>query len=323
MSKYKKILTGAVMASVLAACPLSSWAAAQDAPEDIIHTQSNPWVTLSGPQADASRVGPYIDTASGRLPSPARQTISGHRDMAVSIWLPSGFQMSATLPILILSGKFGSSPASYQNIAEHLASHGIIVIVPDHNDDPGSQSGVSKTTTQARIDDIHDVIRAIPTIAQNAGFTTGGGIACMGFDAGITDCLMNGGIHSEINGLHPWGGQFSSIMAIGPSPNNVPEKVASISTPIMFVGSMSDMNMSNGLLARHPDDRAGIRTLVAIQNFSDPYVTINRPDQPETYYWRSIITLWLKGTIGGTPEILKGIESYGSMTGDFIRVAIR
>ncbi len=319
MSPHRSTIAGAAIA--LALTMSGGPARAQDNDQNIIHNQSNPWVSQSGPQADMARIGSFVDEASSHLPLPARQEVSGHRDLTAFVWLPHGFRMSASLPIAILSGKIGTSPASYQTLAGHLASHGIVVIVPDHNDD--SQAADAGVTTQKRIDDIHDVIRSLPAIAQNAGFMTGAGIACIGFDAGITDCLMNGGIHHEIGSLHPWGGQFSSILGVEPTSKNIPEEVASINTPIMFVGAMSDMSIGNGILARHPESAPNSRVLAAIQNFSDPYVTINRPDQSETYFWRSLVTLWLEGTIGGKPEILKGLDSYGSMTANFIQTATR
>lgn len=297
---------------------------AQESDQDIIHTQSNPWVSQSGLPAEMSRVGSFIDQASGRLPQSARQEISGHQEQTVSIWLPYGFRINAPLPVAILSGEIGMPPASYQTLAGHIASHGIVVIIPDHKDDfPASSATQSQKTTQKRIDDIHDVVRALPEIARNAGFEVGTGIACIGFDAGITDCLMNGGINHEIGDLHPWGGQFSSILAIDPTTANTPAAVAAISTPIMFVGGMDSMNMGDGLLANHPEEAPKARTLVAIQKFSDPYVTINKPDQPETYYWRSLVSLWLDGTIGSQPQDLKAIDSYASLTSDFIQTATR
>lgn len=319
MSAYRKFAGFGLSLALGLIAPTIGHAQDNDS-QDIIHTQSNPWVSQNGPQAQMARIGRFVDE-SGHLPSPARQGITGHREMKVFIWLPHGFQMSAALPIIVLSGKYGTPPASYQNVAGHLASHGFVVIAPDHEDaDNGVLSG---QTNQKRIDDLHDTIRAIPAIAQNAGFMPGGNLACIGFAEGITDCLMNGGIHSEVAGLHPWGGMFSSILAIGPTAKNIPPGIETIGSPIMIAGSMADMSIKDGILAQHPESAPKSRVLVAIHDFADPYVTINRPDQPETYFWRSIVALWMKGTIGGEPSVLQGIDGYANMTNNYIQTAIR
>lgn len=62
-----------------------------------------------------------------------RQTAKGlsvNYDFAVDAYIPQG--LSQTAPIIIISHGFGSIKENFAFIAEHLASYGFVVFVPDH-----------------------------------------------------------------------------------------------------------------------------------------------------------------------------------------------
>ena len=84
---------------------------------------------------DLSQPGPYAfqkDTITVTNPA-ARQTSAGltvNYDFDSDIYVPTGLTEPA--PIVIISHGFGDVKESFTFLAEHLASYGFIVILPDH-----------------------------------------------------------------------------------------------------------------------------------------------------------------------------------------------
>ena len=63
----------------------------------------------------------------------SRQTTIGFSDsyeLKTDIYLPEG--LSGTAPLAVITHGFGSSQVNFDYLAEHLASHGYIVLVPEH-----------------------------------------------------------------------------------------------------------------------------------------------------------------------------------------------
>jgi predicted dienelactone hydrolase/ABC-type amino acid transport substrate-binding protein len=89
-------------------------------------------VTLN---TDLSQPGPYHflqQTITVRNPA-LRQTqvgLSVNYDFDVDMYLPQGLNQPA--PIVIISHGFGDVKESFTFMAEHLASHGFVVLIPDH-----------------------------------------------------------------------------------------------------------------------------------------------------------------------------------------------
>ena len=84
---------------------------------------------------DLSQPGTYKFTRETlTVTNPAlRQTAKGlavNYDFSVDAYLPQG--LSQTAPIVIISHGFGSLKDNFVSIAEHLASYGFVVLVPDH-----------------------------------------------------------------------------------------------------------------------------------------------------------------------------------------------
>lgn len=89
------------------------------------------------PQAfsDLAQPGPYgfEQTTLTLNHSALRQTTQGiqvNYDFTVKAYLPQGLSQPA--PVVIVSHGFGDVPESFTFIAEHLASHGFVVMVPNH-----------------------------------------------------------------------------------------------------------------------------------------------------------------------------------------------
>ena len=84
---------------------------------------------------DLSQTGPYAfqkDTITVTNPA-ARQTAEGltvNYDFDSDVYVPTGLTEPA--PIVIISHGFGDVTESFTFLAEHLASYGFIVILPDH-----------------------------------------------------------------------------------------------------------------------------------------------------------------------------------------------
>lgn len=63
----------------------------------------------------------------------SRQTTIGFSDsyeLKTDVYLPKG--LSGTAPLAVITHGFGSSQVNFDYLAEHLASHGYIVLVPEH-----------------------------------------------------------------------------------------------------------------------------------------------------------------------------------------------
>ena len=78
-----------------------------------------------------------------------RQTEKGlavNYDFSIDAYIPQG--LSQTAPIVIISHGFGSIKENFVSIAEHLASYGFVVFVPDH---VGSDLSYRQTYLQGRL----------------------------------------------------------------------------------------------------------------------------------------------------------------------------
>jgi predicted dienelactone hydrolase/ABC-type amino acid transport substrate-binding protein len=85
--------------------------------------------------SDLSQPGPYdFEEQTITVTNPAlRQTevgLSVNYDFSVDVYLPQG--LSEPAPVMIISHGFGSVKENFIYIAEHLASYGFVVLVPDH-----------------------------------------------------------------------------------------------------------------------------------------------------------------------------------------------
>lgn len=85
--------------------------------------------------ANLSQPGPYrVEKETIVVENPAlRQTDAGltvNYDFPVDVYLPQG--ATAPAPVIVISHGFGDVKESFTFIAEHLASYGLIAILPDH-----------------------------------------------------------------------------------------------------------------------------------------------------------------------------------------------
>lgn len=85
--------------------------------------------------ADLSQPGPFrVGKQTVTVTNPAvRQTQEGltvNYDFDVDVYIPSG--LNEPTPVIIISHGFGDVKESFTFLAEHLASHGFVAIVPDH-----------------------------------------------------------------------------------------------------------------------------------------------------------------------------------------------
>ena len=85
--------------------------------------------------SDLSQPGTYdLRRETITVTNPAlRQTEQGlsvNYDFGVDIYIPQG--LNQTAPIVIISHGFGSIKENFVSIAEHMASYGFVVLVPDH-----------------------------------------------------------------------------------------------------------------------------------------------------------------------------------------------
>ncbi|MGP1384157.1 MAG: alpha/beta hydrolase [Thainema sp.] len=101
--------------------------------------------------ADLSQPGPYpFGAETITVSNPAlRQTARGlsvNYDFSVDIYAPQGLNEPA--PIVIVSHGFGAVKENFVSVAEHLASHGFVVMVPDH---VGSDLAYRQSYLQGRL----------------------------------------------------------------------------------------------------------------------------------------------------------------------------
>ncbi len=88
-----------------------------------------------------------------------RQTDRGlsiNYDFPVDIYLPQGLEQPA--PIIIISHGFGAVKENFAFLAEHLASHGFVVLVPDH---VGSNLSYRQTYLQGQLNTLLSPIEFI------------------------------------------------------------------------------------------------------------------------------------------------------------------
>ncbi len=101
--------------------------------------------------SDLSQPGPYkFELQTLKVTNPAlRQTGAGlsvNYDFPVDVYLPQGLSQPA--PIVIISHGFGAIKENFVFIAEHLASYGFVVLIPDHI---GSNLSYRQTYLQGRL----------------------------------------------------------------------------------------------------------------------------------------------------------------------------
>lgn len=83
---------------------------------------------------------------------PQRIQMSGQpRTFVADIYMPRVAARSATLPIIVISHGLGSGRAAFKYFAEHLASHGFVVAVPEH---PGSSERQISALLDGKADDV-------------------------------------------------------------------------------------------------------------------------------------------------------------------------
>jgi predicted dienelactone hydrolase len=83
---------------------------------------------------------------------PQRIQMSGQpRTFVTDIYMPRVAARSATLPIIVISHGLGSGRAAFKYFAEHLASHGFVVAVPEH---PGSSERQISALLDGKADDV-------------------------------------------------------------------------------------------------------------------------------------------------------------------------
>ena len=85
--------------------------------------------------SDLAQLGPYgfeqdVLTLTNSALRQTTQGIQVNYDFTVKAYLPQGLSQPA--PVVIVSHGFGDVPESFTFIAEHLASHGFVVMVPNH-----------------------------------------------------------------------------------------------------------------------------------------------------------------------------------------------
>ncbi len=82
---------------------------------------------------------------------PQRMQLSGlPREFAADIYLPKLIR-PAPMPIVVISHGLGSGRAAFKYFAEHLASHGFVVAVPEH---PGSSDRQISALLDGKADDV-------------------------------------------------------------------------------------------------------------------------------------------------------------------------
>jgi predicted dienelactone hydrolase len=83
---------------------------------------------------------------------PQRIQMSGQpRTFVADIYMPRVVARSATLPVIVISHGLGSGRAAFKYFAEHLASHGFVVAVPEH---PGSSERQISALLDGKADDV-------------------------------------------------------------------------------------------------------------------------------------------------------------------------
>jgi len=101
-----------------------------------------------GVSIDLSQPGAYPwDEISTTLRDPDRDPPWGHR-FPVDLYLP---QTQQRAPIVVISHGLGSDRSSFRYLAEHLASHGFAVLVPEH---PGSNAKHMEALLQGHVREI-------------------------------------------------------------------------------------------------------------------------------------------------------------------------
>ena len=111
--------------------------------------------------SDLSQPGIYdFEQRTITVTNPAlRQTKAGlsvNYDFPVDVYLPQG--LSEPAPIIIISHGFGALKENFVYIAEHLASYGFVVLVPDH---VGSDLSYRETYLQGRLNTLLSPIEFI------------------------------------------------------------------------------------------------------------------------------------------------------------------
>lgn len=111
--------------------------------------------------ADPLRLGSYqFSQATLSVGNPAlRATQTGlsvNYEFSVDVYLPEGLEQPA--PIVIISHGFGALKDNFNLIAQHLASHGFVAIVPDH---VGSDLAFRQSFLQGRLNTILSPIEYI------------------------------------------------------------------------------------------------------------------------------------------------------------------
>jgi predicted dienelactone hydrolase len=82
---------------------------------------------------------------------PQRMQLSGlPREFAADVYLPKLIR-PAPMPIVVISHGLGSGRAAFKYFAEHLASHGFVVAVPEH---PGSSDRQISALLDGKADDV-------------------------------------------------------------------------------------------------------------------------------------------------------------------------
>jgi predicted dienelactone hydrolase len=83
---------------------------------------------------------------------PQRIQMSGQpRTFVADIYMPRVAARSATLPVIVISHGLGSGRAAFKYFAEHLASHGFVVAVPEH---PGSSERQISALLDGKAEDV-------------------------------------------------------------------------------------------------------------------------------------------------------------------------
>ncbi len=112
----------------------------------------------------------------------------------------------APYPVLMLSPGFGTNPASYSNLAEHTASHGFVVLAPDHKEGVYlMEENIFKDLPVSTVENPSDIVRTLDyaeTLTASGGALDGmidlERVAVAGHSSGGQAALAVGGARLDL-----------------------------------------------------------------------------------------------------------------------------
>jgi predicted dienelactone hydrolase len=109
----------------------------------------------------------------------------------------------APYPVVVLSPGFAMAPSTYGWLGEHLASHGLTVVAPDHGErlDPAGL-GVAAVTRPPQVSRVIDAVEDLSTArGPLAGLVDAERVAVVGHSVGGATALASAGARFDLDGV--------------------------------------------------------------------------------------------------------------------------